>query len=63
MTGLGSPASVMRSIKMWIKGWIPYEETYRIPLVVRWPGHTKAGAVSKHLVQTHDLAHTYVPAA
>ncbi len=49
--------------KMWIKGWIPYEETYRIPLVVRWPGHTKAGAVSKHLVQTHDLAHTYVAAA
>ncbi|MCU1329817.1 MAG: sulfatase [Bryobacterales bacterium] len=49
--------------RMWIKGWIPYEETYRVPLVIRWPGHAKAGAISKHLVQTHDLAHTYVAAA
>lgn len=49
--------------RMWIKGWIPYEETYRIPLIVRWPGHVKPASVSKHLVQTHDLAHTYVAAA
>ncbi|MDQ6678839.1 MAG: sulfatase-like hydrolase/transferase [Acidobacteriota bacterium] len=49
--------------KMWIKGWIPYEETYRIPMVIRWPGHIQAGSVSKHLVQTHDLGHTYAAAA
>ncbi len=49
--------------RMWIKGWIPYEETYRVPLVVRWPGHTKPGSRSDRLVQTHDLAHTYVAAA
>lgn len=49
--------------RMWIKGWIPYEETYRIPLVIRWPGHIQPGSGSKHLVQTHDLAHTYVAAA
>ncbi|MBV9083113.1 MAG: sulfatase-like hydrolase/transferase [Acidobacteriaceae bacterium] len=49
--------------RMWIKGWIPYEETYRIPLVVRWPGKVQPGGRSKHLVQTHDLAHTYVAAA
>ena len=49
--------------RMWIKGWIPYEETYRVPLIVRWPGHTKAGSRSSKLVQTHDLAHTYVAAA
>jgi arylsulfatase A-like enzyme len=49
--------------RMWIKGWIPYEETYRIPLIVRWPGHTKPGSRGDRLVQTHDLAHTYVAAA
>ena len=49
--------------RMWIKGWIPYEETYRVPLIVRWPGHTKAGSRTKALVQTHDLGHTYVAAA
>ena len=49
--------------RMWIKGWIPYEETYRVPLIVRWPGHIQAGARSEGLVQTHDLAHTYVAAA
>ena len=48
---------------MWIKGWIPYEETYRIPLVVRWPGAAQAGARCDRLVQTHDLAHTYLAAA
>ena len=25
--------------RMWIKGWIPYEETYRVPMIARWPGH------------------------
>ncbi len=49
--------------RMWIKGWIPYEQTYRIPLIVRWPGHIKAGSKSDRLVQTHDLAHTYIEAA
>lgn len=48
---------------MWIKGWIPYEEAYRVPMVVRWPGHVKPGTRAKQLVQTHDLAHTYVAAA
>ncbi len=49
--------------RMWIKGWMPYEEAYRVPMVIRWPGHVPAGSISKHLVQTHDLAHTYVAAA
>ncbi len=49
--------------RMWIKGWMPYEESYRVPLIVRWPGQIKAGSRSSHLVQTHDLAHTYVAAA
>ena len=49
--------------RMWIKGWIPYEECYRVPLIVRWPGHVAPGSSSSSLVQTHDLAHTYVAAA
>jgi len=49
--------------RMWIKGWIPYEQTYRIPLVIRWPEHIKPGSKTDKLVQTHDLAHTYVEAA
>ncbi|MFQ6113513.1 MAG: sulfatase-like hydrolase/transferase [bacterium] len=46
--------------RMWIKGWIPYEECYRIPMVIRWPGIIKPGSVSNHLVQLHDIAHTYM---
>src|SRR5206468_649863 len=38
-------------------------ECYRVPLIVRWPGVTKPGSHSNALVQTHDLAHTYVDAA
>jgi arylsulfatase A-like enzyme len=49
--------------RMWIKGWIPYEECYRVPLIVRWPGAIRPGTRTSHLVQTHDLAHTYVEAA
>lgn len=49
--------------RMWIKGWIPYEECYRVPLLVRWPGHTRPGSSTKALAQTHDLGHTYVAAA
>jgi len=49
--------------RMWIKGWIPYEECYRVPLIVRWPGKIQAGLKTSHLVQTHDLGHTYVAAA
>jgi arylsulfatase A-like enzyme len=49
--------------RMWIKGWIPYEECYRIPLIVRWPGRIQPGARCGHLVQLQDLAHTYVEVA
>ena len=49
--------------RMWVKGWIPYEECYRVPLVIRWPSAIKAGQRSNKLVQTHFLAHTYLQAA
>jgi arylsulfatase A-like enzyme len=48
--------------RMWIKGWIPYEECYRIPMVVRWPGRIQPGSKTGHLVQLQDLAHTYADA-
>ncbi len=46
--------------RQFIKGWQPYEETYRVPLVMRWPDVIPAGSVCDHLVQLHDLAHTFV---
>ncbi len=49
--------------RMWLKGWIPYEEAYRVPLIVRWPGRIQPGTRTNKLVQTHDLAHTYIQAA
>ena len=48
---------------MWIKGWIPYEECYRVPLIVRWPGKIRPGSKTPRLAQTHDLGHTYLAAA
>lgn len=48
--------------RMWIKGWIPYEECYRIPMVIRWPGRIRPGSKTEHLAQLQDLAHTYVDA-
>jgi arylsulfatase A-like enzyme len=45
---------------MWSKGWMPYEEIYRVPLVMRLPGRVPAGCATDHLVQTHDLPHTFL---
>jgi arylsulfatase A-like enzyme len=45
---------------IWHMGVLPYEETYRIPMVIRWPGKIKPASVSDRLVISHDLAHTYV---
>src|SRR5690606_38212816 len=42
---------------------MPYEECYRIPLVVAWPGRIKPGSACDHLVQLHDLAHTFTEIA
>ncbi len=49
--------------RMWSKDWMPYEETYKVPLVMRWPARIKPGQVSSRLVHVHDLAYTYVDAA
>lgn len=44
------------------KRWM-YEESYRTPLLVRWPGQTRPGSVSTALVQNLDLAPTFLDAA
>lgn len=44
---------------MFIKGWMPYEGTHRVPMVARLPGVIPAGASAPQLVQLHDLAHTF----
>jgi len=49
---------MMGAHRMWIKSWMPYEEIYRMPLVIRMPG-SAAGACD-HLVQTHDIPHTFL---
>jgi arylsulfatase A-like enzyme len=44
------------------KRWM-YEESLRIPLLVRWPGVVTPGAVDRHLVQNLDLAQTLLEMA
>ena len=44
------------------KRWM-YEESFRMPLVVRWPGTVKAGVTSQALVQNIDFAPTFLEAA
>jgi len=44
------------------KRWI-FEESLRTPLLVRWPGVTKAGSVSGAMVSTLDFASTFCEAA
>jgi arylsulfatase A-like enzyme len=44
------------------KRWM-YRESFRTPLVVRWPGGTKPGSVSDDLVMNLDFAETFLDAA
>ncbi len=45
------------------KGPFMYEESVRVPMVVRWPGRVPAGASSHSLVQTVDLLPTFLDLA
>jgi dienelactone hydrolase len=40
-----------------------YEESYRTPLLVRWPGVTRPGSTDTHLTQNLDLAPTFLELA
>ena len=44
------------------KRWM-YEESLRMPLLVRWPGVTAAGSVNTDLVMNLDLAQTFLAMA
>ncbi len=44
------------------KRWM-YEESLRTPLIVRWPGVTRPGAVNRDLVMNLDFAETLLDAA
>ncbi len=44
------------------KRWI-FEESMRTPLIVRWPGVTKAGSVNRDIVSNIDFAETFLDAA
>lgn len=49
--------------RQFIKGWTPYEETHRTPMIARWPGVIPAGSKTEALVHLHDWAHTFVSIA
>jgi arylsulfatase A-like enzyme len=40
-----------------------WEGAFRVPLLLRWPGHIQAGAVSNEIVQHHDWLPTFLAAA
>ncbi len=44
---------------MFIKGWMPYEGTHRIPMAARLPGMIEPGRAANQLVHLHDWAHTF----
>jgi len=46
----------------WFDKRFMYEESYRTPLLVQWPGTTAAGSVNKDLVSNLDLAETILDA-
>ena len=49
--------------RMFIKGWMPHEETHRIPMAARWPTVIPAGSTTDELVHLHDWAHTFTALA
>ncbi|MCA8986106.1 MAG: sulfatase [Planctomycetaceae bacterium] len=47
----------------WFDKRFMYEESYRQPLMVRWPGKIQPGTVSKALVSNVDFAETFIDVA
>lgn len=47
----------------WFDKRFMYEESFRTPLIIRWPGHIDAGTVNTDLVQNLDFAPTILKAA
>ncbi|MCU0857829.1 MAG: sulfatase [Pontiellaceae bacterium] len=47
----------------WFDKRFMYEESFRTPLIVRWPGVTQPGSVNTDLVQNIDFAETFLDLA
>ncbi|NNJ25580.1 sulfatase family protein [Alienimonas chondri] len=47
----------------WFDKRFMYEESYKMPFLVKWPGVTKPGSVDKHLVSNLDFAETFLDIA
>jgi arylsulfatase A-like enzyme len=47
----------------WFDKRFVYDESFKTPLLVAWPGHVKAGSRSDDLVQNLDFAQTFLDAA
>jgi arylsulfatase A-like enzyme len=47
----------------WFDKRFMYEESFRTPLLARWPGHIKPGTVNTDLVQNIDFAETFLELA
>ncbi|MGC6430783.1 MAG: sulfatase [Jejuia sp.] len=70
-TGLAKNTIVMYSsdqgFYMGEHGWFDkrfmYEESFRTPLIVKWPGVTKPGSLNSDLVQNIDFAETFLEMA
>lgn len=45
-----------------LKGPMMYDCAVKVPLIIRWPGRVEAGARCRELVQTVDLASTFMEA-
>src|SRR5215208_6593544 len=47
----------------WYDKRFMYEQSLRMPFIVRWPGMTKAGSKDAHIVTNCDFAHTFLDLA
>ena len=47
----------------WFDKRFMYEESFRTPLLARWPGKIKPGSVNSHLTQNIDFAETFLDLA
>ncbi len=47
----------------WFDKRFMYEESYRMPLMVRWPGHIAPGSINTDLVSNLDFAQTFLDLA
>ncbi|MEX2286122.1 MAG: sulfatase [Planctomycetaceae bacterium] len=47
----------------WFDKRFMYEESYRMPFLVRWPSHVKPGSVNQDLVSNLDFAETFLDLA